>query len=1163
MPIIPRCYQNEKPSDVDSFNSQGHDYVAKAIRNVLISENSPNIIGIEGGLGAGKSTVIEILTSILNKDSTPNNYTFHVVTFDLDQHHSALKSSLVRKINDEIQELITGHANQPRKNSIMEKQPSRIKRLLSKKPKNLLFFKKKKKLKELKEAVDLALGKKLEYTKSTNSRVSFYVLLFAISLFLMTSNIAPAIKFLFPPLSDTITEVNRYAGIIQCLLTISPLIILFISFIHSFKNPKYCIGNMLNRNGEDTISETLDINKEVGPIELQNAFGTFIKLIPESKTLILVIDNLDRLSPNDIKKIWSELEIFTSLAGEKFKILLPYSEQHLMNSLSESKYLEDLRTAKEYLSKRLPVVFSAPPIVTAGWRKQFENYWTITLSDISGINGVTELIDVWNEANVTPRFLKNLVNRIGTRIDGCPENENISGVSCAAYILALGSVNEKDPITIQSLLTPISSKGRDESDKDHNENVDEEIKNIYERIRLTHSILNKYVGSSEEWSKQIACLYYQTTFDFAQSELLAEPIRSAISSLNAERLLKLKEIFGFDIFFRKEIDNSYPPQLIKLAAKIRKTSEESHNWVNDWINDVNQLSSESYIKTLVQFDQEYLTSVKELKNVGINIDLGLINRSEITLAKEIKNDSEMLSEASLDDFSRKQSNLTEKVLNLNSYWSLTQKNYELFTKPPEHFFVNILWGIREKLSGWNIDRLLMGTDKTNLIYEASAKFNHKNDSSVSLFENLLSILCLGEIDKVFLKKATLDLRIVPMDVLLFMIPFSAKWHEKTIIQELIAQLKGLESKNDSELIDRMVAIILSACISHLTSLTEVIIAGVNIRGQTVQSPASTFLIPLLEKYPKYSNYLTDYLVASSSDFYKIIIFAFENNAININKNIIEMIEQERISKFEAASILGDPYIRLKKITLGLPVKDLLIWFEKWQINFNDITKWSKEALNDIVESGGEFYTKKLQGYIDSSKNDKEFWLENIRNKPPVFIYSIQHLKKNSLQLKNPESLHGLQETLKSILNEDDLNDAALTNDLCSILPSKSLKSVVNIFESEFKKQMTGNETRKQIINHFGKHFKLPIATEELQPEYVAFVESIQPEESTILAWLAKQDTGVKWEILKKISGSSGWHLKEWSKENLQLLDIALSKFPQGMLDELKKAVSDMLPKPAE
>ena len=54
-------FQSEAPSEIDSFEGAGHENAAEGIKNTIIRFPEIHIIGLEGSLGAGKSTVIKIL----------------------------------------------------------------------------------------------------------------------------------------------------------------------------------------------------------------------------------------------------------------------------------------------------------------------------------------------------------------------------------------------------------------------------------------------------------------------------------------------------------------------------------------------------------------------------------------------------------------------------------------------------------------------------------------------------------------------------------------------------------------------------------------------------------------------------------------------------------------------------------------------------------------------------------------------------------------------------------------------------------------------------------------------------------------------------------------------------------------------------------------------
>ncbi|MBP7662855.1 MAG: AAA family ATPase, partial [Shewanella sp.] len=552
-----RNYQNEKPVDTDLFSGQGHKQVADAIAKVLHSNSSLHIIGIEGNLGAGKSTVINILKQQIEANG------FHIVTFDADQYHKNLKPALIKTIEVE------------------------LKKILGKKSTTELH--------SLQKAVEKALGQRLEYTKDTKSHISLTAIFFGFLLAVAALQLRPALTFLFEFINGK-DNLNITSGIISWVLLATPALLW--AGIRCFSS-NISLGDLVKRNSKDVISETIDINREVGAIELREAFSAFVEIVPDGKTLLLVIDNIDRIAPDIARELWSDIEILTSLGNERFRILLPYSEEHLAKALEKSS-VDESQSGREFISKRIPVPFSAPPIVTTGWREQFNIYWSETLVDIEGRDGVKSLIDIWGN-KITPRFLKSLVNRIGAKIDSCPEkNELLNGVCCAAYILAV----RDNKIPLHDLLSDPSGLIQKKED-------DETFKESVRKLTATHRVLKKYRGEKQDWAKQIAALHYQTSFLVAESELIAEPIRVAFDTHDTSALVALKPLLGFDVFFKQQIEETDSTELVKIAAALLN-EEIGSELVHEYLNDINHELKESPHIESYEFDSELVDSYESL-----------------------------------------------------------------------------------------------------------------------------------------------------------------------------------------------------------------------------------------------------------------------------------------------------------------------------------------------------------------------------------------------------------------------------------------------------------------------------------------------------------------------------------------------------------------------
>uniref|UniRef100_UPI003D6F21D2 P-loop NTPase fold protein n=1 Tax=Enterobacter mori TaxID=539813 RepID=UPI003D6F21D2 len=138
----------ESPSTEDIIDGNSHNNISLKIANTLMRDDV-NIVGINGPLGSGKSTVIKLLEKNL-----PNG-NFHFINFDAELYQQgSTKKALITKIYDGLEPNIP--------NSL--------------KP-NLREFK------------DNALGNNVTYKKTQDSEISTWAILFLFSLFICKQSI--------------------------------------------------------------------------------------------------------------------------------------------------------------------------------------------------------------------------------------------------------------------------------------------------------------------------------------------------------------------------------------------------------------------------------------------------------------------------------------------------------------------------------------------------------------------------------------------------------------------------------------------------------------------------------------------------------------------------------------------------------------------------------------------------------------------------------------------------------------------------------------------------------------------------------------------------------------------------------------------------------------
>ncbi|WP_281188425.1 P-loop NTPase fold protein (plasmid) [Vibrio harveyi] len=1090
-----RIYQNEKPVNQDQFGGQGHKQVADAIARVLVSDSSQHIIGVEGNLGAGKSTVIKILEQLIESNG------FHIVTFDADQYHKNLKPALIHTIDAELQRLIGAG--------------------------------KRKQLDKLKSAVESALGQRLEYTKNTNSHISPSAIVFGFFLAAAAFQLKPSIAFLLDYLNGK-EGIDTVGGWVSCALLTSPIAMLAGMKLTGSKTH---LGDLVKRNSKDVISETIDINREVGAIELREAFSTFASLIPTGNTLLLVVDNIDRVAPDIARELWSDIEILTSLGSDRFRIILPYSEEHLARALEKSS-VDESQSGREFISKRIPVPFSAPPIVTTGWREQFDRYWTETLSDIDGVEGVKSLIDIWGN-KITPRFLKSVVNRIGAKIDSCPEsNDTISGVSCGAYILAV----KDHHVSIKELLS--SPEEREDTDKE-----------LARKIIATHKVLKKHNGDYRGWEQQIASLHYQTSYTVAESELIAEPIRVACASLDTKSLVDLKSLLGFDIFFKKQIADSDAADLVKLSAAL---VEQDSSWdlVSTYLNDINYEIDDAKVEADT-FDIDLVNSYATLKKHNISINLRVVQVKQRELVNSIRL---LWQNMKNQDFPASAINQTDSVQKLHkmleqcSHYASVSNVTPYFIKTPDSMFLtHALFPISQKLKYWDIDVLIDKLPLRDLILSACDRARYTKENQ-TLFPELLRRISVGNLsdidDQKFISMSNLDATL--SETYLSILPFTREWNQNDR-QGLASKLShdwdsanrsGQETDAD---LDRFIAAIVALLVHTFEPKQHATLFNPQTRkNQSLQ--VGLWLIDRLSERPESDDYLMDYL--ATCEYNQLVLWAKDNQVKEyIMPKLEGLIETNRIEDINLTSLLNTDYVVFKEHFGKLTASDLIKWLAQWEDEIKVTpTNWHEEVLSDAIEYEQKNLLVRCINYLDAENITKEEWLLRIKNNHSSLKKIAQYMVDERIPLTNQSTLKG---ALKGIPQDTIPYDHRVVSTLIKLLAPNQRGAITRSLRVGFFKQNTTHEQRYRIINYYGSVISMPnIENENMEQEAIDLLENaIETAKTVELNWLTSQQVT-----------SSGWCIERWSTGNLEELQRILSEYNPDHTSALLKAIQEKLNK---
>jgi hypothetical protein len=526
---VPRIsFQNEQPSELDVFPGGSHDKVATAICGYIADDQNSRVIGLDGEFGSGKSSILKMLKlKLLTLDAK-----YKVFFFDCEQNYQgSIKSNFIELFTDELVE--TAGTDE------------RVKE-------------------KLRDSRDKALGRHFTYTKSTTSRVSAWALLLIVTLFFSSSSF----KELFA-LTKLKTPVDLWVYVLHILSLLSPLITLVCAWwrLRGTKvgGQPWSIFHLFKGGSDDTITEKIQVAKEVTPLDLKRTLEADLKLFKDIH-YIVILDNLDRLPRDSLRSVWSDLEIFTWASVENnLTTIVPFCSNKIAKYLGADQ--DRTYDSRDFIAKKFPVVFRAPPIVAAGWKDGFHKLWESTYTE-----GGREIADKcalllqrhspMASKLVTPRLQKRFINDIATT--SLTLGSDINLISIAAHLL-LCKYND------HPLQEVIRAGGFSPEYKKNGDDLDD--KDVLATQQLLESVVG--VGIDTGWQIQFLQIHFLTTSDIAIAEMIDDPLSLAVQEQDGEGFASLVSAFGFKDALRRYLEKEgYRADLIRIIAQAATLLDE-------------------------------------------------------------------------------------------------------------------------------------------------------------------------------------------------------------------------------------------------------------------------------------------------------------------------------------------------------------------------------------------------------------------------------------------------------------------------------------------------------------------------------------------------------------------------------------------------------------
>lgn len=335
-------FASDAPSSEDELDA--HERVAASMDRLIAQSLGGKTIALEGRWGSGKSSVIRMLAE---KCRTRNTLVYQYDAW--------------------------AHAGDPLRRAFLA---------------SLIDF-----LTEsgwLKDTVrwctelDVLAGKRRDSEKTTSPLLTTFGLFLAISLLLVPGGLYCLSRGVEAIITEGSIYVPRWPASLFWLgaaLCVSPIVLVL-------GNIAYCKGLKLPRpnylaialNRQTTIEKTsITEDGDQSTIEFQKVFGALMATSlasVESRKLVLVIDNLDRIDVGDVANVWSLLQSFVDIpryASESWHkrlwVVVPVAseiENHGAESSTVHKY------GASFLDKVFQARFRLPPPILKKWRPYLE-----------------------------------------------------------------------------------------------------------------------------------------------------------------------------------------------------------------------------------------------------------------------------------------------------------------------------------------------------------------------------------------------------------------------------------------------------------------------------------------------------------------------------------------------------------------------------------------------------------------------------------------------------------------------------------------------------------------------------------------------------------------------------------------------------------------------
>ncbi len=494
----------DSPSDEDQFHGKGHDRTADALaRAIELFYAEDRAIGLDGPWGSGKSSVVEIADRKLRETEIDRKIRFHFFTYDIwKSQGSSFRRSFLEHFLDWAEDEF------PKKRSNLSKVEKKVR------------------------------GRVRDIESKNQTILDWYGAIIILLLPLL-----PIYYFWAKSVFDDLSE---WGTPIYCYFISKPMILLYIFLSATFFRAG--LRHMENRKNNKNsafilaLSQTILISakqyegqkitqhiRETDPndFEFQSIIREILHIIQaDSDRVVVVLDNIDRLPPEEIEDHWAMVRSVFSRGpiarrtNERSTItaIIPYDRNLIVENEEEVVSDISLLNSREIFSKTFDEVLMIAPPVMSNSREFFHEKIKQALPSLKDEDELFRVYLIFikiieaGHGTTTPRQIISFIN-------------DLTGL----YLLHYGEFK------LPTIAVFIAYR-------DHLEGNPTRLKDgsfIEDKFRT--------LAADKDLDRNLAAIIFNVEPDLAFQILLDKEIKEAATSQDTEKLVALTNSPGFDL----------------------------------------------------------------------------------------------------------------------------------------------------------------------------------------------------------------------------------------------------------------------------------------------------------------------------------------------------------------------------------------------------------------------------------------------------------------------------------------------------------------------------------------------------------------------------------------------------------------------------------------